>query len=171
MDGLAFDCPCCGKRYPGLPAITFGGPVLGYGEDGQPWRLDRNGGDLCRADGQYYFVRAVLRVPIIGETQQMEWGVWGSLSEASFRRYQESFDDHDQAKLGSLFSYLGNKIAGYPDTLGLRSSLVPQNDRKRPFVELDPSQDHPLVRDQMNGITRERAIEFVLPILHQEGNA
>jgi hypothetical protein len=171
VDGFAFDCPCCGKRHTGLPAVAYGEPAASIDEAGNPRPLRRMGDDFCIADGQYYFVRAVLHVPILGEAQPMEWGVWSSLSETNFKRYWDSFDDNDQAKLGPMFSYLGNSIYGYPGSLDLRSQLHTQNDRKRPFVELDPSQDHPLVRDQARGISRERAIELTMPVLHPQGQA
>src|SRR5262245_61459377 len=103
MDGFAFDCPCCGKRFTGLPALGYEGPALGSNDAGEPWKLERSGDDFCIADGRHYFVRAVLRLPIIGVSQPMEWGVWGSLSEANFKRYWDSFDDYDQAKLGPMF--------------------------------------------------------------------
>jgi hypothetical protein len=171
MEGFSFECSCCGKRHTGLPAIAFDGPSVGLDEAGQPWPMERKGRDFCIVDGQHYFVRAVLAVPILGASEPMEWGVWGSLSEANFKLYQDTFNDADQGEIGPMFSYLGNRIAGYPDTLSLHSRLHPQNDGKRPFVELDPSQDHPLVRDQLNGISKERAVELAMPVLHPQGTA
>src|SRR5262245_25677976 len=85
MEGFAFDCPCCGKRFTGLPAITYDdGPAPGFNDAGEPWEVRRNGKDFCVCDGQRYFVRVVLRVPILGVAEPMEWGVWGSLSEVNF---------------------------------------------------------------------------------------
>jgi hypothetical protein len=112
-------------------------------------------------------VRAVLEIPIIGHTETLEWGTWGSLSEQSFKTYVESFDDLDQSRLGSLFSWFASYLPGYPSTLGLRSRLVPRDARHRPLVEFDPTQDHPLVLDKINGISLDRAIEFVMPVLHK----
>jgi hypothetical protein len=172
MEGLIFDCQCgCGRRVTGLPAITFDCPEPDLNDDGQPWELERDGKDFCVADDQYYFVRAVLSVPIVGETQRMEWGVWALLSEADFKRYYWSFEDDDLAKLGIMYCYLANSLAGYPDTVALRGWLIPQDGSQRPFVEFDPSQNHPLVNDQLWGISRERAIELVLPELHHLGRA
>jgi hypothetical protein len=171
MTGFAFDGPSCGERHTGLPAVAYDGPALGCDDAGQPWQLTRHGGDFCIADGQYFFVRAVLRVPILGAREPMEWGVWCSLSEANFRRYGDTFDDTNQAEIGPMFSYLGNNLGGYSDSLGLRCNVLPQNDRKRPLVELHPDQDHPLVRDQAQGISPERAVELVMPSLHPQGNA
>ena len=171
MEGFAFDCPSCGMLHNGLPAVVFDGPAVGLGPDGQPWPLNRNGEDFCVVNEQDFFVRAVLSIPILGTSETMEWGVWSSLSEANFKRYWDTFYDTDQAKLGPMFSFLGNQIVGYPNTLCLRSRLHPQNERKRPFVEFDPSQDHPLIHDQLHGITVGRAIELVMPVLHPEGNA
>ena len=77
MDGLAFDCPCCGQRYTDLPAIAFDRPAV-TGD------LDMTGKDLCILHGEHYFVRTVLMLPILGKEAPLEWGVWSSLSEANF---------------------------------------------------------------------------------------
>ena len=36
-----------------------------------------------------------------------------------------------------------------------------------PLIEFAPDDEHPLVLDWKNGITLERAIEFVAPVLHK----
>ena len=164
MEGLAFDCPCCGKRYADLPAVVFDGPAV-TGD------VDMQGADFCVLDSEHFFVRTVLTVPIIGKAMPMEWGVWSSLSGTNFQIYKDAYASTDRAALGTMFSYLGNEIPGYSGSLALRSRIHPQNDRQRPFVEFDPSQEHPLVRAQTEGITLDRAIELIMPVLHPQGRA
>lgn len=171
MDQLAFDCPSCGQRHTGLPALVYGAPSLGPDEAGNPAPLKRIGEDFCTLNDEHFFVRCVLEIPITGHALPLEWGVWASLSEANYRRYWDSFDDSDQSKLGGMFSYLMNEIQGYPGSFALRCNLMPQDDRKRPLLELQDDQDHPLVRDQMNGIGLERAVELAMPALHPRGRA
>ena len=168
---ISFTCSRCNKVHEGLPAIAFDAPSHYYGlsEDERASRAKLNQ-DLCVIDGEegrVFYVRAVLEIPIIGHTETLEWGTWGSLSEQSFESYVQSFDDLDQSKLGALFSWFASCLPGYPSTLGLRSRIVPRDDRQRPHVEFDPTQDHPLVLDKINGIDLERAIEFVMPVLHK----
>ena len=171
MDGLSFDCPQCNMRHSGLPALVYEEPAAGLDESGNPRTLNRIGKDFCVIDDQHFFVRTVFEIPILGEALPLEWGVWGSLSQANFQRYRETFDDTDQSKLGGMFSFLSNELGGYPGSLSLRCNLFPQDDRRRPLLVLQTDQDHPLVHDQINGITVERAIELAMPVLHPQGQA
>ncbi|WP_088342481.1 MULTISPECIES: DUF2199 domain-containing protein [Rhodomicrobium] len=171
MDGLSFVCPQCKQRHTGLPALACGEPAAFLGEPGHERPVERFGDDFYVVEGQDFFVRVVLEIPIIGQNQNLEWGVWGSLSPANFQRYWDSFEDNDQSKLDSMFSYLSNEILGYPGSLGLPACLFHRDNRLRPLLLLDPDRDHPLVHDQKHGITAARAIELAMPVLHPQGGA
>ena len=164
---LSWSCASCGKVHRGLPAITFGAPSHYYAlpEDERPSRTYLTL-DTCVVDDEAFYVRSVLVLPVLACTETLEWGVWSSLSEANFMRYQEAFGSHDQSKLGSMFSWFASWLPDYPDTLNLRCRIIPRDSRQRPLVEFDSSQDHPLIRDWLDGITAERAIAFVEPLLH-----
>lgn len=173
LNRITFLCTQCDKQHEGLPAITYDAPDHYHGLTPEQ-RVTRAklSKDFCAIandarDGHAYYVRAVLKIPIVGQTDMLEWGVWGSLSEQNFKRYVQSFEDHDQSKLGPLFSWFASCLSGYPDTLNLRSNILPQDNGRRPLVVLDPEQDHLLVRDKANGISLERAIELVMPVLHK----
>ena len=90
----------------------------------------------------------MLEVPIIGQTERLHRGVWGTLSRANFERYRAAFDDTDQSKLGPMFSWLASHLPKYPETLNLRCSVAPRDDRLRPVVHLAPDEEHPLALDQ-----------------------
>lgn len=171
MDGLSFECPKCRTRHVGLPALVYGDPATCVDEHGDERPFTRINDDFRIVEDDHFFVRTVFEIPIIGESQPLEWGVWGSLSKASFQRYWDSFDDHDQSKLGGMFSYFSNHISGYPGSRGLHCDLLPRDGRQRPLLRLHQNQDHPLVHDQMHGIMLERAIELAMPILHPQGEA
>jgi hypothetical protein len=114
LDGFTFDCPCCGERHVGLPALVcpWPDPFWALPED-QREAADAND-DFCVIDKKQFFVRATLRIPIVDEgAATLEYGIWGSLSETNFRLYGESFFDLDQSRLGGLFSYLSNALPGY----------------------------------------------------------
>jgi hypothetical protein len=165
---ITWTCTACEKIHRGLPAIGFEAPAYYYGVP-QEERASRTflTGDLCAVDDETFFVRSVLHVPVAGHQETLEWGVWSSLSEANFLKYRDTFDDADQSKLGPMFSWFASKLPGYPSTLSLRCNVVPADNRRRPHIEFDPSQDHPLIADMKNGISLERAIAFVEPMLHR----
>jgi hypothetical protein len=119
---IVFQCKKCGNTHIGLPAFGFRRPasyllaVSGGGDI-------RESDDLCIIGGSIFLVRAVLELPIAGHAGKFEWGPWGSLSEENFHRYEGTFDDPQQSRLGPMFSYLDNDLPGYPGSLGLRCAL------------------------------------------------
>ena len=71
--------------------------------------------DFCvitDTEGTDYFIRAVLEVPIHGAEKPFLWGVWVSLSQESFKRYWDTYDDPQVGE--GFFGWLCNKIPVYP---------------------------------------------------------
>jgi hypothetical protein len=173
MDGFGFDCPCCGQRHTGLPALVCPRPDAFWAlPEDQQQCADAND-DFCVITENAFFVRATLRISIIDEEAfSLEYGIWGSLSKANFLRYRDTFFDTDQSKLGGMFSYLSNALPGYgPFHQALRGTLFPKDHRQRPLFVLNEEQEHALVRDQVHGVSKARAIELALPVLHPQGEA
>lgn len=165
---IVYRCTQCEKVHEGLPAIAFDAPAYYDGLAGSERKARAVlTDDTCLIDEEHFFVRTVLEIPILGQAECLEWGVWGTLSAANFEGYQASFHDHDQSRLGPMFSWFASRLPGYPETLGLRCNVLPRDGRMRPLVDFAPDDDHPLVLDKKNGISLERAIEFVMPVLHK----
>jgi hypothetical protein len=165
---IVYRCTKCEKVHEGLPAIAFDAP-LPYYQLSEEDRVENAvlTDDLCGIAGEHWFVRAVLEVPVIGHREKLEWGVWGSLSEESFMLYRDSFEDDDQSRLGPMFSWFSSRLPEYPDTANLRCRVVPRDGRQRPLIEFPPDDEHALALDVRNGISLERAIAFVVPVLHK----
>ncbi len=107
----------------------------------------------------------MLKIPIVdSDSEVFEFGVWSTLSAENFWRYVETFDDLDQSKLGEMFGWFSNRLAAYPDTQGLACHVVPQDNRQRPIIVLEPT-DHPLAIQQREGVT----LDYVLRYLHDNG--
>jgi hypothetical protein len=92
---------------------------------------------------------------VIGSKDMFIWGVWASISKASYDRIGELWDvqirEHELPKSGELCS----DIPIYPPTGRLRCTLYLQNAGRRPSIKIEPA-DHPLAIEQRNGITIER---------------
>ena len=116
--------------------------------------------DICVLDGEHYFVRGVINVPIIGTDQTLGWGVWGSLSRGNFEKMLAMNDDPARVELPGMFSWLSNQIEEYPDTLNLKMNAYIQELGKRPIFELEET-DHPLSQEFHHGITPERVREIM----------
>jgi hypothetical protein len=105
---------------------------------------------LCVLDDTHFFVRSVLPFRIRGAEDDFYWGVWSTLSEQNFLRYQAAYDE-DMSGWDAMFGYLSNELPGYPDTLNLKLSVQTQRQGDRPLLTLEPT-DHPLAVDQRDGM-------------------
>jgi hypothetical protein len=63
-----------------------------------------------------------------------------------------------------MFGWFSNRLAGYPDTQNLACNVIPQDNRQRPTIVLEPT-DHTLAAQQREGVT----LDYVLRYLHDNG--
>ena len=123
--------------------------------------------DLCEyedEDGKHYFVRGCLEVPIHGIADPFLWGVWTSLSSASYGRYVQTYDAPDVTD--RFFGWLCNSLPYYPKTYALKTHVHPRPNNTRPAVVPEKS-DHPLLVDFYEGISVARAQEIAEAVRHR----
>ena len=169
---FAFNCACCGRLHEGSPNIAYSSPWH-YSQLTEEERtsIAKIGTDLCKithADVTDYFVRCILEIPIEGVAEPFTWGVWSSLSESSFRRYVETYEAPVDGEV--FFGWLCNRLPCYPDTISLPADIHVQLGGTRPKLRLHlgKADDHPLVMDQLNGISIARAQE-IAEYVHRVG--
>ena len=80
--------------------------------------------DVCIIEGKDIFVRGCLEIPIIGHKDCFIWGVWVSVSEASFARILELWDAPVVENEPPKFGWLCNNISLYPTTLNLKTTCT-----------------------------------------------
>ncbi len=164
---MTWTCSRCGEVHDGLPLDFV------YHE---PWHWDGPRGaddwltpDLCRwtdDDGNAaFFIRGVLHIPIVDADDTFRYGIWSSLSERSFERVVEQWDDPARVHEDPYFGWFSNRLPGYPDTLNLPLDVVTAELELRPALVLH-DRDHPLVAEQRDGITLARVHELVELHLH-----
>ena len=117
--------------------------------------------DFCIIDNEAYFVRTVLRIPIIDSKEHLEWGVWVSLSEKNFKRYRRVYGKDEELKEKPYFGWLSNQLGDYQDCLEIKTSVHLQGGGMRPLLELDHANAHPLCQEQHNGIALKRAHQII----------
>jgi hypothetical protein len=117
--------------------------------------------DYCGIDDRDFFVRGIIHLPIIGTTETLRWGVWGSLSRENFETLMKMNDDPKRIELPAMFSWLSTKIPEYPDTLNLKMYAHIQELDWRPHFELEPA-DHLLSQEYHHGISAERVKEIMI---------
>jgi hypothetical protein len=154
---LSFDSPSYwnddnedGTRWSFLPSGTMDKPGKSF--------LDE---DYCAVDDEYFFLRGIIQLPILGTAETFCWGVWGSLSRTNFETLLKADQDVNRLDLSPMFSWLSTKIPDYPDTLGMKMHAHIKEPGNRPHFELELS-DHPLAQEFHHGITPQRVKEITL---------
>lgn len=169
---FSFECNCCGEVHTGGPSFAADMPHEAFTipPDEFNERVKLNS-DLCVVDGNSFYIRATLSIPIQNSSEDFLWGVWVTQSEESFRRYVETFDS-DQLNDES-FGWLPITFAGYANSGGgiqsTKTCVYWGKPEDRPSVVFHDDETYPMAVDQRNGIKWERAIELAMLIMHSEG--
>jgi len=121
--------------------------------------------DYCSIEDRDFFVRGIIHLPIVGTTETLRWGVWGSLSRENFERLMKMDDDPKRTDAPPMFSWLSNRIDEYSDTLNLKMYAHVQKPHQRPHFELETT-SHQLSQEYRYGISAERVKEIMLGRLH-----
>lgn len=123
------------------------------------------GTDDCVIDGELFFVKGSLEIPVHGEVEPFVWSVWLSLSAENFREWVSMFDEDHRSQVGPYFGWLNAWIKPYPDTMNLKTMVHMRDHGVRPFVEIEPT-DHLLAVEQRNGISLERVADLYSVMVH-----
>ena len=162
-----FECKACGQWHEGMPAFDAEAPLFYYliPEHERAARCELSS-DVCVVDGKYFFARGCIEIPVHGADEPFVWGVWVSLSEASFSQYLDSYDEPRRAHLGPFFGWLSASFKVYPETEGsLKTHVHLRDDGVRPYIELEHT-DHPLAREQRQGIDAARLAQIYAAYMH-----
>ncbi|OJT20829.1 hypothetical protein BO221_28395 [Archangium sp. Cb G35] len=168
MSGFRFTCRSCGEVHEGIP--SFGAdapqPYTALPESEREQRAELSS-DQCIIDGKEFYVRGCLEIPVHGQEEPLVWGVWVSVSEQSFQRMSERWDELGREKEPPSFGWLCTHVPLYPDTLLLKTHVRTRPVGQRPFIELEPT-NHPLAVDQREGLRPERLQEIIETLLHKK---
>lgn len=158
---MGWTCSRCGAEHEGVPLDwAFDRPAYWDGGSGPgDWLSD----DLCvwtdDVGERNYFIRGLVEIPIRETRERLAYGAWSSLSKKSFDRVRDVWDDPARTEEPPYFGWLSNSIAGYPETLSLPLDVLTDKLEQRPIFVLHEG-DHPLIREQREGISRERVLEI-----------
>jgi len=129
------------------------------------------GADDCRlGDGDdldpRFFLRVLLPMPVRGEEEACAWGVWAEVNETAFSRARELWNDPAQHDEPPFEGTLANALACYPSTLGLPGAVTLSGPAVIPTFVLAEELEHPLAREQRDGVHPERVVEWLFAHLH-----
>jgi hypothetical protein len=161
---VSFTCETCGQTHSGeVRDIRMGlpEPIFFLDEDERDQRawVGDDSAVLRQADGDRYFVRGLLELPIDGEEGYFGYGSWIEVSKADFEALGELWHDRDGWRSGPFAGTLANELAPYFATVGLPLQIRLRDVKLLPLVELEEA-NHELVRAQQHGISPHRAHEL-----------
>lgn len=155
---MAYTCTTCGEEHDDLPAIGSAAPFH-WSDEYKDDTTSLLTSDLCIIEGRDHFVRGVIQIPIRDSDQTFDWGVWVSQKKENFELYRKHF--RDGVQIGPFFGWLSTKIEYFEeDTINLKGMAHFSTDGTRPLIVLEPT-DHPLAKQQRDGITLEEAWRIV----------
>lgn len=157
----------------------LGEAPLAYGADA-PWQVAgaapeemsrrvRLTSDQCVVDGKDFFVRGRLEIPIRGRSEPFAWTVWTSLSPPNFKRMSDLWNTPGREREPAYFGWLSSELRQFygASTLNLKTMVYTRPVGVRPFVEVEPT-EHPLAKEQRDGIAWERVLEIAALAHHAE---
>lgn len=152
-------CSVCGRVHDGWPALGYGSPSpyhdLTAEEREKIAHLD---GDFCTieyADQTDRFIRVVLRQKVVDCPDTLDYGLWVSLSEASYKDYWENYDHENH--IVQYFGWLSSRLPDYENTMHIPTTVVTKIGNERPEIFPHEDFDHPFVRDYYQGISKQEA--------------
>jgi hypothetical protein len=154
---MPYTCEICGKKHTDLPHIGSDAPI----QWADALAKDTNSlltKDLCIVEGQAFFVRGVIEIPVHDYEHEFGWGVWVSHKQENFETYREN---RDSASIGPFFGWLCTKIDYYTEsTLSLQTTTHYRAGGLRPRIVMHES-EHPLYQEQRDGISLAEAWKIV----------
>ena len=116
--------------------------------------------DSCIIKGKHFFILGRILIPVIDSPEFFVWLAWVSLSEKSYQRVGDLWEQEGRESEPPYFGWLQSELPYPSSTLSLKTSLQTMPLGERPEITLERS-EHPLSMEQQNGITLARVQEIV----------
>ncbi|MEO1030481.1 MAG: DUF2199 domain-containing protein [Bacteroidota bacterium] len=152
---IKLDCPECGQIHSDWPALAFESPAnYDFLSEDEKYRLGRLDSDFCEIhyeDQIDRFIRVILIQKVNDTCENLNYGLWVSLSEKSYADYKANFDNENHET--TYFGWLCSNIPEYGDTMSIPCDVMTKTGNSRPEIFPHRDFEHPFVKDFYNGIT------------------
>lgn len=165
---MGWHCGTCGEEHENDP-FSFGAdypdPYLQLPQNERTNRA-RLGDSQCIIDGEKFFVRGCLEVPILGRDEKFIWGLWVSVWERDFDWIDETWNKQGREVNAQLISgRIVNELPAYPSIFNLKVKLRTREVGVRPLIE-PQEENHPITLEYRSGIAPERALALSALAMH-----
>lgn len=156
---IKYTCSCCGKEHFEWPALTFKSPdnynSLSQQDKDTIAEIDSDFCVITYSDQTDRFIRCTLIQKIIDHCEDLEYGLWVSISDKNFNDYSSNFDNENHET--TYFGWLCNDIPEYDFSDSIPMTVLTKTGNQRPEIFPHKDFDHPFVKDYYSGITKEEA--------------
>jgi len=163
-----FACSVCGERHDVLPlnySINAPQAVMTIPSEEIESRIVLTA-DQCVIDSSSFYLRGRILIPVEELDQPFVWGVWAEISPASFLRANEVWHTEGREQEPPFPGWLNTDLFLFGSTLNLEVDVHTQAVGQRPqFTVRDTN--HPLARQQREGLTIEQIQDIAEMIFHR----
>ncbi len=157
---IKYTCSICGKVHEEWPALSYIAPtsydVLHNEDKKNIGKLDADFCVVTHSEQTDRFIRCTLTQKVIDHCEDLEYGLWVSLSEKSFQDYTDNFDNENHET--TYFGWLSNNLLDYDfNGESIPTTVFTRTGNNRPEIVPHQDFDHPFVKDYYNGITKKEA--------------
>jgi len=168
---IEFKCPECNQKHAEWPALTFKSPAnYDFLSNQEKANLGKLNSDFCEIhyeDQIDRFIRVTLTQKVSDTCENLDYGLWVSLSEKSYLDYKSNFNNENHET--GYFGWLCNNIPEYGDTMAIPCDVITKSGNNRPEIFPHQDFDHQLVRDYYNGITKVEAVKRINEMIKNSG--
>ncbi len=171
---MKFVCNCCGIEQREYPALVYPTPEYYTYLSKEEQDKAKMNTDTCiiqEGDETYRFIRGVFVQKVIDSCQDLEYGLWVSLSEKSFLDYKEQ--SHKAGHKEVYFGWLNAQLPDYEpaEMENIKTLVITQGNSLRPIIEVVTDQENQtkFVADCKNGITTEEALKRIKRVVQNKG--
>ncbi len=159
IDAQKYVCSNCGKEHEEWPALTYTSPTPYHNLiDDDKQNIAELTDDFCiirHLDQTDRFIRCTLTQKVIDHCENLEYGLWVSLSEKSFQDYSENFKNENHVT--KYFGWLCSDLSDYEFNESIPTTVFTRAGNDRPEIVPHKEFDHPFVKDYYDGITKQEA--------------
>lgn len=155
------ECECCGEMVPASNMeLTFRRPdiIAGLSEEEQNERCKHND-DSCELDGNRFFIRGLIPLPVQESSRAYCLGAWVEISEVDFKKVKQLWKDENQSEEKPISGILANKIPLTEGTKDCITTLQLTGPNTRPEITI-VDELCTLYKEQKYSINIHRAREY-----------
>jgi hypothetical protein len=169
MHMMGFQCRSCGELHDELPMSFHADMPEAWAQLDSDPSGDRSflSSDQCEIDGARFFLRGLLRIPVEGLDETLDWGVWFEVPPDAYERFCDLWDTEGREAEPPHRATIATRLPLYPETIGLTVEVRTRPVGDRPWLVVTDAR-HPLAREQSGGITRARLQEIWAQLLHTD---